>query len=306
MSRQTFLKRLGAGLALLILLLALAFALTLPMIHRWGATDEEVASALPGDDLLPQPIVNWTNSITIDASPAEVWPWIVQMGDTRGGFYSYTFIENRVGAIFGSADYQVVYRNAGRIIPEWQNPAPGDEIIQGTLKIREAQPGQWLLADSVSADTFGWTWLWRLYPAGNGQQTRLVNRMRIQTPAELNNPVLTFVMDIGGFVMEQNMMQGIKTRAEGGREPAAIEAVEIIIWLAALLTGLVAAGFYLFQPAWQRPLVVAVASVLVLMVLTFVQPAIWLRLVLDALLWLALWWAYRPAQEETAINVAFA
>jgi hypothetical protein len=110
-----------AGLGLLTALLAASFAAVIPAIHRWGATDAEVTQVLPGDELLPNPPVAWTNAITIDAPPAQVWPWIAQLGDGRGGFYSFTFIENRVGALTGAADYTVVYRNAERIVPEWQH-----------------------------------------------------------------------------------------------------------------------------------------------------------------------------------------
>ncbi|HEX6387427.1 MAG TPA: hypothetical protein VF177_22395 [Anaerolineae bacterium] len=140
-----------------------------------------------------------------------------------------------------------------------------------------------------------------------GEQTRLVVRCRIQVPPGQENPLLTSMMNIGGFVMEQNMMQGIKVRAEGGSEPAYIETVEIVIWLAALVVGLAAAVLFLVQRQWQRPLIVAVVAVLVLVVLTIVQPPIWLRLLLDALLLAGLWWAYRPVQRvATAVSPALA
>jgi hypothetical protein len=130
MSIRTRVLRLLAGLGLLLALLAGAFAAVIPAIHRWGAMDEEVSLALPGDELLPAPLVLWTNAVTINAPPEQVWPWIAQLGDTRAGFYSYTLIENRVGAITGAADYQVIYRNAGRIVPAWQRPAPGDHAAE--------------------------------------------------------------------------------------------------------------------------------------------------------------------------------
>jgi hypothetical protein len=279
--------------------LAAAFALLLPAFARWGATADEVNSVQPGDELTSDPLINWTNAISIDAPPEAVWPWIAQIGDTRGGFYSYTFIENRVGALTGAADYNVVYHNADQIVAEWQNPVPGEEIIQGTLKIREVQPGEWLLADSPNPETLGWVWLWRVYPVNGGEQTRLINRFRIDIPTETDNPVMTFVMSVGGFLMQQNMMQGIRTRAEGGFEPPYIEPVEITLWLVALACGLVAGVFYLFQPRWQRPLVVALAAVLALLLITFVQPALWLRVLLDLILILGAWWAYQPVEQET-------
>jgi hypothetical protein len=300
MFAKTFLIRLLAGLGLLLIVLTVSFGLVLPAFERWGATREEVNSVQPGDELVANPLISWTNGIAIDAPPEAVWPWIAQIGDTRGGFYSYTFIENRIGSLMGAEDYTVVYHNADRIVTEWQNPVPGEEIIQGSLKIREVQPGQWLLADSIDPEAMIWVWLWRLYPVNNGEQTRLVNRFHIEIPSTTDNPVMTFIMSIGGFLMQQNMMQGIRTRAEGGVEPPYIESVEITIWLVALACGLLAAGFYLFQQQWQRPLIVAIAAVLVLFVHTFVQPAIWLRVLLDLLLIAGLWWAYQPARRKAA------
>ncbi len=293
MSIRTRLLRLLAGFGLMIVVLVVSFAVLIPAIHRWGATDAELARAMPGDDLLSRPIIHWTHGVTIDAPPEKVWPWIVQMGDTRAGFYSYTFIENRLGGLIGGPGYDVVYHNADRIVPEWQHPSSGDHIIQGGLLIREVQPGEWFLAESVDPEAIGWVWVWAIYPHAGGEQTRMVVRMRIQPPPGPDNPALEFFMDIGGFVMEQNMLQGLKLRAEGGSEPAYIETVEILVWLAALMCGLTAAALFLWQRAWVAPLTVGVASILVLMVLTFVQPPIWVRILLDGLLLVGVWWSWR-------------
>ena len=117
----------------------------------------------------------------INAPPKAVWPWIAQIGDTRGGYYSYTFIENQVGAITGAEDYNVIYINADRIHPEWQNPQPGEQLIQSVLKVREIVPGQYLLADSLDPSVLNWVWLWHLQPMADGQQTRLLVRFGIET-----------------------------------------------------------------------------------------------------------------------------
>ena len=279
---RSFMIRLVCGLLLIALLVAGLFTLTLRAIPSWGATADEVTRALPGDELTTQPTVLWTNAITIDASPEEVWPWIAQLGDTRGGFYSYTFIENRIGALTGAKDYNVVYVNAGAIHPDWQQPQVGEQIIQDSLKIRDVVPGQYLLADSITPVPFLWVWGWFLEPANGGAQTRLVVRFAIEVPAtEPANPVMGFMMNVGGFVMQQNMLQSIKLRAEGGSEPAWLELVEIALWFTALFCGLVAALLYLFQRAWLRPLVVATMAVVILFLLTFVQPSLWVRFVLD-------------------------
>lgn len=282
MNIQSFLTRFVSGLAVLMLTLSLAFTAATAPIPTWGATLAEVQSALPGDELASKPLLKWTNAIEINAQPEQVWPWVAQLGDTRGGFYSYTFIEDRVGSIFGAGSYTVDYENADRIHPEWQNPQLGESFIQGSLKIRAVEPGVYLLADAVNPEAMQWTWLWRLYPTEAG--TRLVVRFLIQLPTEADNPVLTALMTAGGFVMQQRMLHGLKLRAEGGVEPPYTEAVEITLWLMTLGIGLVAARFFLFQKDWRGPLVLAVITVISLVAFTFIQPAIWIRFFLNLIL----------------------
>src|SRR6476620_2516341 len=86
---------------------------------RWGTTDKESEEQLPGDDLIESADITATRAITIRASADQVWPWIAQLGQGRGGFYSYDFLENLVGCDIHSAD---------RIAPEWQDVEVGDEV----------------------------------------------------------------------------------------------------------------------------------------------------------------------------------
>lgn len=295
------LLRIFVGIVLLVGLLTALFALTLPAIQRWGATDVEVARILPGDELIAEPLVRWTHGITINAPPAAVWPWIAQLGDARGGYYSYTFIENQVGALTGAADYNVVYRNADRIHPEWQNPQPGDSMIQSVLKVRDIEPERYLLADAVDPAIMNWVWLWQIEPLADGQQSRLLVRMGIDIPGP-SDPVMGFMMNVGGFVMEQNMLQGIKLRAEGNSEPVWTEPVEIMLWFTALLAGLAGAILFVWRPAWVMPLVVAVGAVAALFVLTFVQPPIWLRVVIDGVLLIGVSQAWRVSGSKRPIG----
>ena len=291
---QTITLRLILGIAFTALLIAGLFAITLSVIPTWGATDAEVARSLPGDELVSSPNLLWTNAITIDASPEQVWPWIAQIGDTRGGFYSYTFIENKVGALTGSAGYNIVYTNADEIHPDWQNPQPGQSLIDGSLQVRESEPGRYLLAESVQPSPFLWIWCWYVEPVDGGAGTRLLSRFAIKVPDTTDeNPVMDFMLNAGGFVMHQNMMQSIKLRAEGRSEPAWIESLEIGLWMAALLGGLVAAVLYLVRKEWRWALLVASLSIVIIFVLTFVQPPIVVRFVLDAALIAAIVWAAR-------------
>src|SRR5512132_3497174 len=86
---------------------------------RWGATDEECDAALPGDDLIDNPDLLATRAITVPAAAEQVWPWIAQLGQGRGGFYSYDALENLIGCHIHSAD---------QIVPEWQYINVGDQV----------------------------------------------------------------------------------------------------------------------------------------------------------------------------------
>ncbi len=279
---QTILLRLLLGILVVTLLLTGLFAITLSAIPTWGATDAEIARSLPGDELTTHPNLRWTNAITVNAAPEKVWPWIAQIGDAHGGFYSYTFIENQVGALTGAQGYKVTYTNANEIHPEWQNPQTGEPLIQGSLQVRESEAGRYLLAELIQPAPFLWIWCWYVEPTDEGAATRLLSRFAIEVPASANaNPVMDFMLNAGGFVMHQNMMQSIKLRAEGRTEPAWIETVEIALWLAALLSGLAAGILYLIRKEWRWPLIVAALAIVVIFVLTFVQPLIFVRFLLD-------------------------
>jgi hypothetical protein len=91
-----------------------------PWHERWGATDEEVAAALPGDELIGKAAGQVTRAITIDAPPEAVWAWLVQLGAERGGFYSYDRLEDLFGLGIHSAN---------AIATEWQSRAVGDRVF---------------------------------------------------------------------------------------------------------------------------------------------------------------------------------
>src|ERR1700693_4460803 len=106
---------------------------------RWGATDEEIAAAHPGDDLIGDANVTATRAITIRRSPDVVWPWIAQLGQGRGGFYSYDFLENLVGCDIHSAN---------SVVARWQQVQVGDDVRlapNAALEVALAEPGHTLV-----------------------------------------------------------------------------------------------------------------------------------------------------------------
>lgn len=173
----------------------------------WGATRDEVVRAMPGDDLLPVPELVTTRAIGIQAEPARIWPWLVQMGPGRGGAYTYDWIENLLGLDMHSAD---------RILPQFQDLAIGATFALGErgprIRVATLEPERAL----VFASTDGhWVWAFSLYPGADG--TRLVSRNRIVLPeTPLPGRLLyRLIMEPGSWVMERKMLLGIKKRAEG-------------------------------------------------------------------------------------------
>jgi hypothetical protein len=183
-------------------------------VLSWGATAEEVARRLPGDELLDTADIVATRAIEITAPPSAIWPWLVQMGPGRAGAYTYDWIENLFGLDMHSAD---------RIVPEWQQLKVGD-----VLRIREDRPGmrvEILVPErllSHRSEAGDWVWTFTLEPQ-NGS-TRLISRNRIAMKgAAAGQRLGMLVMEPGSLVMERKMLLGIKRRAErlaaGGHQP---------------------------------------------------------------------------------------
>ena len=286
MPRSRFIRFL-VGLALVLLIAVPCFAVANALIPTFGMEPAEINQTLLGDSLLPSPVIFWQHAITINARPEQVWPWIIQMGDTRAGFYSYMFIEQLIGG-------PALYHNADRVHAEWQTPPKGQGMIGDWVVIRDYQPGQYMLTEATEKmGGLGWTWLWQIAPAP-GDRTRLAIHMRIQVPPGTGGGEgIKVFMNLGGFIMERNMMTGLKTRVEGGSEPGYTEPLEIALWLAALAAGLVAAVRFILRPRWQVPLAIGLAAVIVLFWLTFLQPALWLRMLAVLALWGGLIWDFR-------------
>jgi hypothetical protein len=172
---------------------------------NWGATAEEATRALPGDELLVNADIVATRAITIEAPPAAVWPWLVQMGPGRAGAYTYDWIENLFGLNMHSAD---------RIHPEWQDLEVGEVLRSGEdkpgMRVEILEPQRALVNRSEAGD---WVWAFLLVP-DNGS-TRLISRNRISmTGAAAGQRLEGLVMEPGSLVMERKMLLGIKERAE--------------------------------------------------------------------------------------------
>jgi len=190
-----------AALALVTALGALYPLLRRPIL-TWGATTEEAASRLPGDELLEDADGVSTRAIAIDAPAAAVWPWLAQMGPSpRGGAYTYDWIENLLGLEMHSVD---------RVLPEFQHPEVGDTIGLGSnrMQLELVEPGHVLAWRSEDAN-----WVWTFVLEEHDGKTRLISRNRFRLPT-LRARIGMLPMEPGSLVMERKMLHGVKDRAE--------------------------------------------------------------------------------------------
>lgn len=189
--------------------------------NRWGASEAEIQETLPGDELVPDPMLGYTHAISIAAPPSAIWPWLVQIGQGRGGLYSYDGLENLAGCKIHSVDM---------ILPEHQNPNPGDLVRLGPqgypcFSIAAIEQGKALVLVSADPKTGepatgnpriekGYSiasWQFALEPE-DAQNTRLLVRQRLAY-----SPDLAWVWRLTepiNFVMERKMLLGIKQRVE--------------------------------------------------------------------------------------------
>ena len=166
-------------------------------MRTWGATADETHAPLPGDDLVPDPRMQTTMAVTIAAPPADVWPWLAQMGQDRGGFYSYEWLENLAGCRMVNAD---------RIHPEWQHREIGERVYLHPLNglaVERFEPGSVIALQ-------GWgAFVVQPLPGG---RTRLLIRGR--TPGAPAAVLATVLVEIPHWVMQRRMLLGIRERAE--------------------------------------------------------------------------------------------
>jgi hypothetical protein len=192
-----------------------------PWHLHWGAARDEAQRSYPGDQFLPQAKMVATHAITIEAPPQKVWPWLAQIGQGRGGFYSYDWIENMMGLDIHTAD---------KILPEHQNIKIGDIVPLSPdgfgipVALLEPEKHLVLRGDTrldpgaipglAAGDYFAATWAFYLEPL-HGDRTRLIERWKADWSPTLKNAIfMRLFLEPGSFLMERKMLLGIKQRAE--------------------------------------------------------------------------------------------
>ncbi|MCC6612444.1 MAG: hypothetical protein IT320_03140 [Anaerolineae bacterium] len=189
-------------LTLLLFIIYLRFVR--PWQLRWGATDDEIARAMPGDDVVKGPTFDATRALTIQARPEHIYPWIVQMGvSPRAGWYSYDLLDN-----LGQPSAEVIR-------PELQQPHVGDVIPMSPdgkngPYVKDFVPDQWMLWGDQVGDM---TWIWGLYPVDE-RHTRLITRVRLKYRWLSPAIVFAVLIEFTDIMMMRKSMLGIKRRAE--------------------------------------------------------------------------------------------
>jgi hypothetical protein len=195
-----------------------------PWQHRWGASDEEVKRTLPGDELVSNADIVETRVVTIKATPAAIWPWLVQIGQGRAGYYSYERLENLAG---------LKMKNAEGINPDWQHPQIGDIVPAEPggkgFKVLALEPERALVLGGREGDTGvfeGFTqmfpefsWAFVLVPL-DSEHTRLISRLRVLSRPSFWNRWTGIFFEPIEFLMTSRMLLGIKKRAEQAGELA--------------------------------------------------------------------------------------
>jgi hypothetical protein len=193
--------------------------------RNWGTTKDECRMSLLGDELVGGPVIQTTEAVWINTSANSVWPWLVQMGQDRGGLYSYETLENLVG---------LGYHNADRIHPEWQGLVAGDEmrlvpkgwmgLHEGiTMRVVEIVEEQSLVLRAMSPDQH-WNTIWSFHVIPHWEDRC---RLLIRTRTRLRHPGEVLITELAGpakALLARGILRGIKRRAESKAQGEAAAA----------------------------------------------------------------------------------
>lgn len=278
MNKYLVIRKPLAVLALLGLVLAVYLTWARPYQLRWGATDTEVNQQMPGDEINRHPTFLATRAITIEGTPEQIWPWLLQMGYGRAGFYAYDIFEN-IGSPRG-------IRSANSIVPEFQQFKVGDDMPispAGGLWFYAIEPNQYLIWRGDEA--YG-GFIWALYPLDN-HRTRLVSRARLSyswdKPVQLAFDLLTEFSD---HLAIRKILKGVKGRVEGKVELMAQANTEFVIYLASALIFLGAVLLIFLRPLSWRSWLAGLAAGLAWLITWYAPISIWIGAFLELLvLW---------------------
>ncbi|HUL73649.1 MAG TPA: hypothetical protein VLT86_11140 [Vicinamibacterales bacterium] len=277
MTARTFAVRAAAFAAVMVAILAASYLVVRPWCLAWGTKEDEARRSLPGESLVYDAGSQETHAITIHAPLDAVWPWLAQLGQDRGGFYSFDLLENAVGCEMPTEDRLRPDRQAWQVGDRlWMYPEDRAGGI-GFATLRVLVPGRALAFATRAPGTRltepeNGSWAFVLEPI-DAETTRLIVRGRVI--AGRSAVARAFDASLFGpmhFVMERRMMTGIKELAEGSDRGRLTNHVAVALWIVAAGQIITAAILVFRRPRWTRPLAGLAASALTFELLTLVQP----------------------------------
>jgi hypothetical protein len=272
-----------------------------PWHRNWGATDAERTAMLTGDDIVgsPREDATSTHAITIRAPLHRVWPWLAQLGQDRGGFYSYEVLEDLAGSQMENTDRLLPDRQTWRLGDKlWMYP-PDKLDGMGHALLARMVPGRALGFATRQAGTpatapYDGSWSFVLKPL-EADTTRLYVRGRAGGERAAGWRTFdVFVFEPMHFIMERKMMENVKRLAENEVTSPLRDSVEAVLFVLAALSALFALVRTFLGGAWQRPLLGFVLSVIAFHVLAFLQPRPEIGIALLLTIDLGVWFAGRP------------
>ncbi len=281
-------------------LLGLVFAVIVrPWYLGWGATAAEQSEALPGDAIVPHAATQETRAITIHARTAQVWPWVAQLGQDRGGFYSYDLLENLLGCEMPTVDSLRPGRQQWAVGDKlWMYPAEkADGIGHATLRVYDPGTalgfGTYIAGTSPEAPEDGsWSFVLR---AVNDSTTRLLVRGRGAPGRSLLGVAFDrSIFEPMHFVMEKRMMIGIKQLAEGETRGRVRNHILVGLWAVTFAMFVVGLASVFVGRYWRRKLTGTVCAAIVFQILTLGQPPIDVAILLVLIAATVLWWPVQP------------
>jgi hypothetical protein len=211
--RKAIWSLVGAGSALAL------YARLRPRMNDWGVRPDEKARVYPGDEVVPAANDIGMMAIEVNAPPEAIWPWLMQLGQGRGGLYSYDWLDR----LFGILDAP----SARTLLPGTRELRPGDKIPisknpKWAYTVRVVIPHRALVV-FLENERQGWQWSWSFLLVPEGNRTRLISRGRSYVPPRLTMRGFWAAIALPSFIMTRKMLLNLRDRAEAlaGRQPAA-------------------------------------------------------------------------------------
>lgn len=265
-----------------------------PYQLQLGATDAEARRVMPGDELNPNPGFLATRAITIRGTPDAVWPWLVQMGFGRAGYYGYDILEN-VGSPRG-------IRSADRIVPEFQHFSVGDSVpisSVATMQFSAIEPNKYLIWAGRTGGTNG-AFTWALYPE-DGSHTRLVSRIRWShhwsQPGIL---ALDLFSEFTDHLAVRKILAGVRDRVEGQIEPMFVQNTEFAVYLIAAALVCIACILILVRPLTWKRCMAGLSAGAVWLIAWYAPVPLWIGMALELLVLFQLLTAFVNADTRSA------